>query len=88
MEEFRIPEVVTDKKSTLDTSHNKGDQRLPGTVVTQITFLCVLSGAEHLVVSVHKFTVMVYDVERIVRLLLPSEPMIAAHNHPEAVLLG
>ena len=38
-------------------------------------------------VSIHKLTTMAYDVEKVVRLVLPGKPVIAADDHPDPVLL-
>ena len=38
-------------------------------------------------VSIHKLTTMAYDVEKVVRLVLPGKPVIATDDHPDPVLL-
>ena len=87
-EEFRVSEIVTDKESTLDPSQAKGDHRLSRTVVTQVTVLVVFSAAEHFVVPIHNLPPVIYDVEGIVRFVIPGESVVAAHDHPQAVLPG
>ncbi len=86
-EKFRVPEVVADKKSAGNIPHFESDKRFAGTVVPQVTTVVVCARAEHLVISGYEFATIVNDIEGVVRLMLPREPMIAPDYDPQAKIL-
>ena len=86
-EKFRVPEIVADKKSAGNIPHFESDKRFAGTVVLQVTTVVVCARAEHLVISGYEFATIVNDIEGVVRLMLPREPMIAPDYDPQAKIL-
>ncbi len=69
-EKLRVPEVVADEKSTSDISYFKGYESFARTIIFQITVFLVAAGAEHLVIAIHQSSLIVDDVERVVRFML------------------
>ena len=84
--QLRVAKVVADQQAAFDPPRRKGDELGTRAVVFQVATVVTRPGAEELVVSGLDTSLVVDDVEGIVRLVLPSQRVIAPENDVDTQL--
>lgn len=87
--EFWIAVVVTDEHAATDTCEVPHAQMLARRVVREISGAAVgITGAEPLVIPIDDLTGTADDIDAVVRLGAPGQPMRRAEDHPHTELAG